>query len=55
MNRWRRFLTEARGTTAVEYALILAAIILVAVFTIDKLGAGSNRTFHEVDQKMVLP
>lgn len=50
MFRWKNFLTETTGATAVEYAFILAAILLVAVATLEKLGAGSNRAFQAVDQ-----
>lgn len=52
MYRWKRFLTETTGATAVEYAFILAAILLVAVATLEKLGAGTNRAFHAVDQAL---
>lgn len=55
MYRWRSFLTDESGTTAIEYALILGAIILVAVATLDKLSEGSRKTFHAVDESIVIP
>lgn len=55
MFRWKSFLTEASGAAAVEYALILGAILLVAVAALEKLGAGSNRAFQAVDESLVVP
>lgn len=55
MFRWKSFLTEANGAAAVEYALILGAILLVAVATLEKLGAGSSRAFQAVDESLVAP
>lgn len=50
----RNFLAESDGATTVEYAFILAAILLVAVATLEKLGAGSKRAFQAVDDGIVI-
>ena len=49
----RRFLTETNGATAVEYAFVLGAILLVAVATLEKLGVGTKRAFQAVDDALV--
>ena len=40
MNRWKKFLIEDSGPTAVEYAILLALIILVSVTTLGGFAAG---------------
>ncbi len=42
-SRFRRFITEEDGPTAVEYAVLLALIVLVAAGTIQSIG---SRMFH---------
>ena len=44
----RRFLKSEDGPTAVEYAIMLALIILVCVFAITTLGINSNSVFNSV-------
>ena len=46
--RIRRFLKSEEGPTAVEYAIMLALIILVCVFAITTLGNNANGVFNSV-------
>ena len=48
-----RFLKKDDGPTAVEYAVMLALIIVVCIGTITALGNNTNRTFETV--KNALP
>ena len=52
MDRWianvMRFLREEDGPTAVEYAVMLALIIVVCVAAITTLGSNANNTFSNV-------
>jgi pilus assembly protein Flp/PilA len=43
-----RFLKREDGPTAVEYAVMLALIIVVCVSAITTLGANANTTFTSV-------
>jgi pilus assembly protein Flp/PilA len=43
-----RFLRQEDGPTAVEYAVMLALIIVVCIVAITTLGSNSNRTFGNV-------
>lgn len=49
MNKWIagavRFLQEENGPTAVEYAVMLALIIIVCVAAITTLGTNTSNTF----------
>jgi pilus assembly protein Flp/PilA len=42
------FLTREDGPTAVEYAVMLALIIVVCIAAITALGTNANATFSEV-------
>ena len=46
--RIRRFLKSEEGPTAVEYAIMLALIILVCVFAITTLGNNAKGVFNSV-------
>ena len=46
--RVRRFLESEDGPTAVEYAVMLALIVVVFLTTIQSLGTNSNSTFQSV-------
>lgn len=46
-----RFLKKDDGPTAVEYAVILALIIVVCIAAITTLGSNSNETFGNVSLK----
>jgi pilus assembly protein Flp/PilA len=43
-----RFLKAEEGPTAVEYAVMLALIIVVCVTAITTLGTNANKTFSNV-------
>jgi pilus assembly protein Flp/PilA len=44
----RRFLKQEDGPTAVEYAVMLALIIVVCLIAITALGTNANATFSSV-------
>ncbi len=52
MNKWfaslERFLRDEDGPTAVEYAVMLALIIVVCITAITALGTNANSTFANV-------
>jgi pilus assembly protein Flp/PilA len=48
----RRFLESEEGPTAVEYAIMLALIILVCFIAIQALGSATNTTFSNVSANM---
>jgi pilus assembly protein Flp/PilA len=56
MNRWMRkvvqFLKKEDGPTAVEYAVMLALIIVVCLVAITTLGQQVNNTFSNVGNKL---
>ena len=43
-----RFLKDESGPTAVEYAVMLALIIVVCIAAITALGSNANNTFTKV-------
>ena len=48
-NQLRRFLVSEDGPTAVEYAVMLALIIVVCIGAITTLGTKANDTFNKVN------
>jgi pilus assembly protein Flp/PilA len=46
--KMQRFLTSEDGPTAVEYAVMLALIIIVCLTAIGKVGTAANTTFTNV-------
>jgi pilus assembly protein Flp/PilA len=44
----RRFLVEEDGPTAVEYAVMLALIVIVCLTAISSLGTGAKTSFSKV-------
>jgi pilus assembly protein Flp/PilA len=44
-----KFVKAEDGPTAVEYAVMLALIIVVCIGAITALGQGANTTFQHVD------
>jgi pilus assembly protein Flp/PilA len=49
LHRWLNdFVTREDGPTAVEYAVMLALIIVVCIGAITTLGSNSNKTFTSV-------
>ena len=47
-NKIKRFLASEDGPTAVEYAVMLALIIVVCLATITAVGNNANTTFGNV-------
>jgi pilus assembly protein Flp/PilA len=48
----RRFLMAEDGPTAVEYAVMLALIVVVCLVAITALGTNANKTFSNVALNM---
>ena len=48
----RQFLVNEDGPTAVEYAVMLALIIVVCLTAITAIGTNANATFISVAQKL---
>jgi pilus assembly protein Flp/PilA len=48
LNCTRRFLASEDGPTAVEYAVMLALIIVVCLTAISAIGTNANATFNSV-------
>jgi len=44
----QRFLVSEDGPTAVEYAVMLALIIIVCLTAISSIGTNANQTFSDV-------
>jgi pilus assembly protein Flp/PilA len=44
----RRFLQAEDGPTAVEYAVMLALIVVVCIASITALGTNANKVFNNV-------
>jgi pilus assembly protein Flp/PilA len=44
----KKFLVSEDGPTAVEYAVMLALIVVVCLTTIQSLGTNANATFQKV-------
>jgi pilus assembly protein Flp/PilA len=44
----KRFLSDESGPTAVEYAVMLALIIVVCIVAIQTLGTSASNTFSNV-------
>lgn len=48
----QRFLKSEDGPTAVEYAVMLALIIIVCLTAIQAIGTNANATFQSVAAKL---
>jgi pilus assembly protein Flp/PilA len=48
LNKLERFLKDEDGPTAVEYAVMLALIIVVCIAAITTMGTNANATFSNV-------
>jgi pilus assembly protein Flp/PilA len=44
----QRFLTSEDGPTAVEYAVMLALIVIVCLTAIQAIGTNANTTFQKI-------
>ncbi len=47
-----RFLKSEDGPTAVEYAVMLAMIVIVCLTTIQSLGSNANASYSRVNAKL---
>jgi pilus assembly protein Flp/PilA len=52
MNAIKRFLVSEDGPTAVEYAVMLALIIIVCLTAIQAVGTNANSTFTNVANQL---
>lgn len=48
----KQFLVSEDGPTAVEYAVMLALIIVVCIVIVQQLGQSASKTFGTVDSAM---
>jgi pilus assembly protein Flp/PilA len=48
LNMLKRFLASEDGPTAVEYAVMLALIVVVCLTAIQSIGTNSRSTFQKV-------
>ncbi|MGC4006464.1 MAG: Flp family type IVb pilin [Pirellulales bacterium] len=48
----RRFLKSDDGPTAVEYAVMLALIVIVCLTAINSIGTNANASFKKVAQSI---
>ena len=51
-NQIKTFLKSEDGPTAVEYAVMLALIVIVCLAAISNLGTAANQTFDRVQQEV---
>ncbi len=51
-NKVKKFLKSEDGPTAVEYAVMLALIIVVCLTAIQAIGTRANATFNNVAQQL---
>ena len=52
LNKVRHFLTNEDGPTAVEYAVMLALIVIVCLVSIQAIGTNANATFDSIAQAL---
>ena len=52
VDRVRRFLVSEDGPTAVEYAVMLALIVVVCLTAISTIGENASSTFNNVSQSL---
>lgn len=48
----QRFLASEDGPTAVEYAVMLALIVVVCLGAITSIGTNANQTFNDVANQL---
>ena len=48
----QHFLVSEDGPTAVEYAVMLALIVIVCLAAIQALGTNTNETFKQISQQL---
>ena len=54
-NKIKHFLESEDGPTAVEYAVMLALIIVVCLTTITAVGNNADAKFEEVEEALAAP
>lgn len=52
LTKIKRFLQSEDGPTAVEYAVMLALIIVVCLISIQALGSASSQSFSNISQSL---
>jgi pilus assembly protein Flp/PilA len=52
LNKVTKFLKSEDGPTAVEYAVMLALIVIVCLTAIQAIGTNANTTFNSVASKL---
>jgi pilus assembly protein Flp/PilA len=52
LSKTRQFLVSEDGPTAVEYAVMLALIIVVCLTAIQAIGTNANATFQSVASQL---
>ena len=52
LKKVQRFLVSEDGPTAVEYAVMLALVIIVCLTTVGNIGTNANATFDAVAQQL---
>ena len=52
VNKVQRFLVSEDGPTAVEYAVMLALIVIVCLTAINSIGTNANTTFDNIGKSL---
>jgi pilus assembly protein Flp/PilA len=52
MNLVRRFVTDERGATAIEYGLIAVGISVAIIAVVNTLGTSLNTTFSSISSQL---
>jgi len=52
LRRTRQFLVSEDGPTAVEYAVMLALIIVVCLTAVQAIGTNANTTFNSISEQL---
>ncbi len=52
LNRVRQFLSSEDGPTAVEYAVMLALIVVACIVVVQSLGQSASNTFSKVQSSI---
>ncbi len=52
LNFWRRLIVSEDGPTAVEYAVMLALIVVVCLTAIAAVGSNASTTFTNVSNSL---
>lgn len=48
----RRFLRDENGPTSVEYAIMIAFIVLVSIAAIQTVGSRTNTIYQDIEAKL---